>query len=94
MAVKIARVRFLYARFANGKPGSTLTAYEEPVKFVKSPCYVTIDIRVFLPQTNLSENLLANLARIERRSVYSIAIYDILNYSERFQIPLIIQRYL
>ena len=49
VAVKIARVRFLYARFANGKPGSTLTAYEEPVKFVKSPRYVTIDIRVFFP---------------------------------------------
>ena len=94
MAVKIARVRFLYARFANGKPGSTLTAYEEPVNLLKALATSQLIFACFFPQTNLSENLLANLARIERRSVYSIAIYDILNYSERFQIPLIIQWYL
>ena len=72
--------------------GSNWRAHEEPKKFVKSPCYVTIDIsRAFLPKQTQVKICL----QIQRNWVAVSLFYRyISNYSERFQIPLIIQRHL
>ena len=72
--------------------GSNWRAHEEPKKFVKSPCYVTIDIsRAFPPKQTQVKICL----QIQRNWVAVSLFYRyISNYSERFQIPLIIQRHL